>query len=75
MWDKVELGQTWILTFFFFFLPSLFLFRMFYLDLRDCLDRNGSREMGMGFFSGNGTFRTPVRSVKRPVLENRVKVI
>lgn len=31
--------------------------------------------MGMGFFSGNGTFRTPVRSVKRPVLENRVKVI
>lgn len=47
---------------------------MFYLDLRDCLDRNGSREMGMGFFWGMGVSHA-VRSVKRPVVENRVKVI
>lgn len=29
---------------------------MFYLDLRDCLDRNGSRENGNGIFLGNGSF-------------------
>lgn len=46
------IGPTWQ------WIPTFFslLFRMFYLDLRDCLDRNGSRENGNGVFLGNGSF-------------------
>lgn len=46
------IGPTWQ------WIPTFFslLFRMFYLDLRDCLDRNGSRENGNGIFLGNGSF-------------------